>query len=365
MKVAIMGAGLSGLACAISLEKYGITPHIYESRSMVGDRFVNGELFMALIAKPIQDCVSHLADEFGIFLHPVNMTRSITIYGPNEKAVIEGRIGHANIRGRDKGSLESHLSKQVKAPIAFNSQATYEDLLQEHTHVVLATGDSYYAQKLSNYDAALSVSMKGELVEGKFDPYSVITWIDNDLAPKGYSYFIPLDESRASMVIAYPDFPDDPHVDIHQLYDKFRQRAIRDLGQPLPAYDQFEINHYTMGSCRNARIGNTFFVGNNFGCVMPFLGFGQFCSLLTGAYAAYDLCGKGDYEKLTKPIRESFKNSLVLRKGMEELDNKGIDSVVKLLATPAGTKLFNSGQTDMLKIASHLLSPLLKIKELV
>ncbi len=33
MNVAIMGAGLSGLACAITLEKMGVTPTIFEKRS--------------------------------------------------------------------------------------------------------------------------------------------------------------------------------------------------------------------------------------------------------------------------------------------------------------------------------------------
>jgi flavin-dependent dehydrogenase len=48
MNIAIMGAGLSGLACAITLEKHGITPEIYESRSRVGDRFVNWEVLLSI-----------------------------------------------------------------------------------------------------------------------------------------------------------------------------------------------------------------------------------------------------------------------------------------------------------------------------
>jgi flavin-dependent dehydrogenase len=40
MKVAIMGAGISVLSCAITLEKNGIEPVIFEKRSRVGERFV-------------------------------------------------------------------------------------------------------------------------------------------------------------------------------------------------------------------------------------------------------------------------------------------------------------------------------------
>ncbi len=38
MKVAIMGAGISGLSCAITLEKNGIEPVIFEKRSKARDR---------------------------------------------------------------------------------------------------------------------------------------------------------------------------------------------------------------------------------------------------------------------------------------------------------------------------------------
>lgn len=37
MKGAIMGAGISGLPCAITLEKNGIEPVIFEKRSRVRD----------------------------------------------------------------------------------------------------------------------------------------------------------------------------------------------------------------------------------------------------------------------------------------------------------------------------------------
>lgn len=62
MDVAIMGAGLSGLACAITLEKNGITPTIFESRSQVGDRFINAEAFLPVFERPIRDNYAYLSD---------------------------------------------------------------------------------------------------------------------------------------------------------------------------------------------------------------------------------------------------------------------------------------------------------------
>jgi phytoene dehydrogenase-like protein len=45
MKVAIMGDGLSGLACALTLEKRGVKPDVLEKRRIVGDRFTNSGVF--------------------------------------------------------------------------------------------------------------------------------------------------------------------------------------------------------------------------------------------------------------------------------------------------------------------------------
>lgn len=38
MKIAIIGAGLAGLSCAIVLEKQGIIPDIFEKTGFIGDR---------------------------------------------------------------------------------------------------------------------------------------------------------------------------------------------------------------------------------------------------------------------------------------------------------------------------------------
>ncbi len=91
---------------------------------------------------------------------------------------------------------------------------------------------------------------------------------------------------------------------------------------------------------------------------MPFLGFGQLTSILTGIYAAYDICGKGNYEKLTQPIRKSYHTALVLRRVLEKMDNSKFDLMVKSLSGYMGNKIFNSKNIDFLKLSSYLLRPL-------
>ncbi|GAA0433265.1 hypothetical protein GCM10008983_07380 [Lentibacillus halophilus] len=141
MNVVIMGAGLSGLVCAITLEKNGITPTIFEKRDQTGDRFVNGEIMLDILNRPVEDGIAHLAVEYGIYLKPTSAIQKLKLYSKNEKAVIEGHLGFSNIRGRVQNLFESQLEQQTKSPIYFNSNKTYAQLLSEYTHVIMATGD--------------------------------------------------------------------------------------------------------------------------------------------------------------------------------------------------------------------------------
>ncbi len=45
LKVAIIGAGTSGLSCAIELERHGIYPEIFERNSFIGEYFLMCQLF--------------------------------------------------------------------------------------------------------------------------------------------------------------------------------------------------------------------------------------------------------------------------------------------------------------------------------
>ncbi|MCM3160743.1 NAD(P)/FAD-dependent oxidoreductase [Metabacillus litoralis] len=363
MEIAIMGAGLSGLACAITLERNGITPTIFEKRSKVGDRFVNGEVLLSIFTRPVHDCIASLSEEYGIYLKPTSNIQKMELYSKYEKTIIEGHLGFTNIRGREQDSFESQLEQQTKSAIYFNSEETYEQLLRKYSHVVIATGDGAYAKKTRNFREDLTVSIKGATIEGSFDRYTVMAWIDYDLAPYGYCFLIPFSENEASISIAIPDLPVNANVNINNLWDFFYEKVRSKFKQALPITDQFQVTRYPIGICRSGRVGNTFYIGNCYGTMMPFMGFGQYASILSGIYAAYDLCGFGRYEELMKPFRKSYEDSLVLRRAMEQLSNNGLDRIIHSLGGYWGEKLFHTKTINPLKVASYLLRPYIKIKK--
>lgn len=354
MKVAIMGAGLSGLACAIRLEQMGIYPEIFEKRGSIGDRFVNGEVLLTIFSRPVRDEISYLADKYQIYLHPTGHIGEFIIHSEYELAKLSGHFGFCNIRGRHENSFENQLARQVKSTIHYHSEHTYEELVRDYTHVILATGDAEYASIIRNFEIDLTVTLKGAAVQGDFSRYCVMCWLDDRYAPKGYGYLIPYSETEANIVIA---FPDDSHSGSGRSDEKwkmFYERVCSDLGQNLKITDHFEVNSYMIGQCYEPRIGNTFFTGNCLGTIMPLFGFGQFPSLLSGIYAAEDLCGLSSYIDTTKEIRESYQNSLMLRKWYEKMDNSQKDKLVKKLNGYWGEKLLTT-QVDVLKIISRFL----------
>ncbi|ABZ83716.1 fad-dependent dehydrogenase, putative [Heliomicrobium modesticaldum Ice1] len=384
MNVAIMGAGLSGLSCAIVLERYGIEPTIFEDRSQVGDRFVTGEIDMEILHRPVMDMLRFFSKEHGIYLQPVANLAKLVVFSENRRCDFQGHIGFSATRGRHHQSWEAQLARQVRAPIRFHSKHTYQDLLQEFTHVVLATGDSEYAARLKNFRIDFRVAMKGATIRGRFDPQIVCAWLDNRIAPKGYAYLIPYSEEEACCAIAYPeppvnqpaDLPGNPpaHLQaeasngltdksprpIDVFWSRFLARYARDIGEPHDIHHTWDISGYPIGRCYYPRIGNTYFVGNCFGAVMPFLGFGQYYAILTGVHAAYDLLGMGDYAEKAAQYLTCYEESLVIRRAMEHVSNRGFDRLLWFLDGSVGNWLFDTPR-DVLGTAAQVMRPFISL----
>ncbi|MDO6354707.1 NAD(P)/FAD-dependent oxidoreductase [Caloramator sp. CAR-1] len=368
MKVAIMGAGISGLSCAITLERYGIMPTIFEKRNRVGDRFINAEAMFEILNRPIKDCIPYIKEKFSIDLQPIKEVNKLTIHSKNEKSDIIGKIGYTNIRGRHENSFENQLKKQVKSNIIFNSKYEYEELCKEFDYIVIATGDGEYATHLGNYRCDLTCTIRGATVVGNFITDNPHVWFNYNIIPKGYAWLIPFSDKEANLVIAYPDYPNNIKLDINDMWEAFYNLACSELKQSLKITDRFEITRYMMGICIRPKIDNTYFIGNCFGTISPGLGFGQFASVLTGVYCAYDILGRAKYEILTKPLFKNYYNSLILRRFLEGLDDYEIDKLVRNLNNKLINKFVskicgNNMRIDILKLSTPYMKLINRIKE--
>jgi flavin-dependent dehydrogenase len=234
-------------------------------------------------------------------------------------------------------------------------------LLKDYTHIILATGDAAYASKLNNFRVDLTINVRGATVEGDFKTDHILNWYNYEFAPMGYAYLIPYTEKEANISIAYPSYTDTTVEEIDDLWDKFYSRAKSDVRQTLNITDKYEVKRYILGICDKPKVNNTYFIGNCFGSIMPAYGLGQFVAILTGIYAALDICGKGDYKEMVAPLKKSYEDSLAIRRAMEKLDNSKLDIMIKAMNNELASKLFSDGtEIDFLKVAGKILKPFFK-----
>ncbi|UOQ44512.1 NAD(P)-binding protein [Halobacillus salinarum] len=357
MKIAIMGAGLSGLACAVTLEKHGYQADIFERRGMVGDRTVFAEGICSIFHPPIVDYIRFLSETYGLELRPTSNLYKIHIHSPNESATLEGNLGFINMRGKHPQSYDQQLAEQLKSPITFHHKASLEDMAKEYTHIIMATGDPLDTKKMQPFDTAYHATLLGAKIEGAFKRNEMHAWFNNAIAPKGMAYILPHSENEASLFLVYPQTPKNLTLDKDKLWNLLIPVVEKTLNQSITIVNKHSVEDFMIGKTAYPRIGNTLFTGNCFGCISPFIGFGEFSALLTGIYAAEDLCGISDYQKQTKKLYQKYHDSLTLRRAIEKLSNDQLDRVVKSLQSERVGKIITNPHFQVLKVLSRLLHP--------
>lgn len=354
MKVAIMGAGLSGLSCAIILDKYGHQPVIYENKSQVGDSLPRAEIMLPTFTRPIKNEMKYLYEKFGILLKPASSLRHVTFYSENSRADLIGKLGASTIRGNHPHSYENQLLNQVHSKIIYNSPSTYDTIKKSYSNVVVATGDPRYVSNLSSLRADLFLTVKGATIVGNYDRHHMYSWFDNMLSPKGFAFLTPLNNHQATIAIAFPSYLKNGNLSTNELWKRFLKRIYTDTGIPFEITKEFEMPNLILSRCLTPKVGTTYFTGNCLGAMGPAFGIGQFNAILSGIYAALDICGKGDYKKLTEKLFESYENSLTIRHTLENLNNQKLDGMVRLIDQPFVNKLILS-KINVVKYLSLLL----------
>lgn len=323
-----MGAGLSGLSCAKYLEDHGVTPQIFEKRHRVGERFPNMESVIQLVHRPFRDPLVYINKEYGMNLKPTALTHTIEVYSPHQKAVLSGpNMGYTSIRGHDDRSWECQLYRQIKANICFSSKATWQELVKDFDRVVIATGDPTISRELGVWKTDVEAFLKGCIVKGNFDTGLSKIWINTELSRYCMVYFIPFDTDEGCYcTVAIPS-------SVEEL-DVLWSKTVDTLNlHPVPG-TEFKYEEYKLGRASSRQIGKVLLVGAAGGFVLPFMGFGQVPSILSGIHAAEAILTGTDYNQLTRWFDKQYHDYLELRKNVEKMDNEGFDNLIALLKSP-------------------------------
>lgn len=192
-KVAVVGAGIAGLTCALKLSEHHDV-EIFEACAR------NGQ------SRPLQmEGALHYLDNIPDLEPTYNIT-DIILSSENERATFQGDIGHLFMIG-GKNGLDAAFRKEAsrRVEIRHSTRITNLDMLSDYDIIVAADGYRSRVALMAGMreeKADLSGIGIGLTIEGNFETGTTFSLFDNNYAPGGYLYLIPISEHRASLVSA-------------------------------------------------------------------------------------------------------------------------------------------------------------------
>ncbi len=349
MKVAIVGAGLSGLSCAHELERHGISPDIFEIRSKSGELFPHVSAMMELFIRPEGDPVRYLEREFNIKLNPLAKMNKVKMCMPGITREVKGNLGHFFLRGHQQGSVETQLSSMVKSKVHYNVKADYEELSREYDYVVVCTGNYHEAKTLGLWDDLFHSVLRGAVVLGEFDVNTLIMWFNKKYNDTGYAYLTPFSSDMASIVLIVRNIgPEEMDDYWHMFWEN------ENFDKHFKIIESFTLEH-TAGLVCPHQLNNILLAGNAGGFLEPFLGFGQIAAIRTGVYAAQAIAQGKDYEKLVEPINVDISWSTLIREYMNISGNPLINWVTWGVTLPGIKQIIYNTRFDVKKYGTEIM----------
>lgn len=326
MKAAIIGAGLSGLSCAIELERHGIKPVIFEKRAHVGEALDYSIIWPRIINRPIADPLKYLKKEYAIDLTPQKPIKKMVMLSPGRNAVERGSLGYIFMRGFSIQALEKQLLNYVDSPVLFNKYVEAEDIKDEFDYVVVANASNSTASNLGVWTETFNAHVRIALVLGKFKPDEIIMWLDTSYAKNGFCYLIPISDKEASLVQIVNGITG-YESDYYWKQFLFKENLNYSISITTDS-------EHDCGFAQPVQVDNILFTGNAAGFTDDLIGCGGLNAIESGMLAARAIAYGKDYNTLARPIFEDIIKLHELRKSMNTLDNAKMDRLVNFLGFP-------------------------------
>lgn len=355
MKVAIIGAGPTGLACALQCEKYGVVTDIFETESDVGWDWPTVILLLNVFEVPMSgDIREYLKNNFKLDLQPLYRLKKLILKSPKERAEIKGNLGYFYPRGKHETSVENQLRRLLQtSSIRFNRPADYKELAKKYDYVVVATGNEVAAKELGVWEEAGTVYIESAKVEGEFNTETQYIFFNTEYSGQGYARLTPFDNYHA-VVDLYGI-----KIDLFDMDRKFfqflRTEDLKDLEIKLRMF----LPPFTTGKVKTFQIDNILLAGRAAGLTERLTGTGCIAALSSGFFAAEAMVKGKDYNTLVKPLQNHIENISSFRKLYEKLDNSRFDGMVKLSNNPLYQFSFYKTPISFLDIFGNILKRIL------
>lgn len=331
MKIAIIGAGISGLSCALELKNSGINPTIFEKRSQVGEPAGYSSIWLRSLPGIVMDQFAYFRAKYNFDLAPLSYLKEIVMTSPIKTLNIRGKLGYIVKRGPEKNSLENQLAEKMDAQIQFDSYININEILNEYNFIVVANANNLIAKNFNLWTDTFVAPARVATVLGNFDTGSAQIWLNTSYAKNGFAYLVPNSQKEATLTLIVNGIAS---RELDYYWKKF-------LTTENINYCILETNdlEHTCGFMSSYKTDNVLFTGNAAGLTDDLIGCGGFNAVESGALAARSIIHNLDYNKLLEPVSNNIKKLHRLRKVFNTFDNNDIESFLSFIGAP-GIKQF-------------------------
>ena len=346
IKVAIIGAGLSGLACAFEFKKNGYTPVIFEKQSQIGEIMNYSGIWLRIFTKHFCDPIYYIKNEYGLDIQPLNKLNELVLKSPNKEVRVKGKLGYILERSIDKCSLESQIAQQANIPIIFDYEVKVEDIKNDFDYVVAASGDHRHAEKLGVWTNTCTCYSHISRIGGDFKPGVCKIWVNTEYANHSFCYLIPKSSSIATLTQILDSIPQHQH-DLY--WDKFLSTEKLEY----KILEKKDTIHYS-GFVHPMRVDNIFFLGNAAGLTDDLIGIGAYNAITSGIWAARSIVRKLDYNAIMRPYCNDIVKIHEFRKAINTFNNKDFDMMASLIGAPIIKQLIYNNPLFKIRHATSL-----------
>lgn len=326
MKVAIIGAGISGLSCAVELRRHGITPAIFEKTKMLGDKPGYLLASLRLFHRSYRNPMNFLKSKYGISLTPLHPIKKMVMVVPNKTVTSKGNHGYIFQKGIEQNSLEHQIAAYLDIPVEFDADIKIQDIKNDYDHIVVANGGNSIVKELNLWTTTFMAKARIASIEGDLKQDTMIFWLNKSYAKNGNAYLLAKNETEGELVLATSDIKMDK-------LDYYWNEFLITENIPYNIIRYHDIAH-DIGYPSTNQYDNIYFIGNCGGMIDDFLGFGMTRAFESGILAARAIVNGQNYNKLLEPFKKEVGNLSEYRKMMNVLDNNDLSTDMSIIGVP-------------------------------